>query len=469
MLTLLQCTMVGAGLCLGFLYMPRYPQALETVPASGPPAARSSPLLNDVPAAQAVASLQALRVALAERNLLQQPAAVRSRCAGLAKGLARADMYPALGLILAHPSPYVRLHLTGELFARWAFLDREGALAAALSVMSPQPKARAVNRVLEAWAKNDEPAAWTWVTQLDDAVLQKQAVDLLLARCVVKDPARYAEWAAALDDPFLRRQSLERIAAEWAKFDTSAALAWAQDQTEPNTRRALLRKALEALGKVDPALAFNTAATDPDAAVRHAELANLLATQSARDPAPVLAWIAQTSPTGEMQQPLNQAGKALANAGIVKLQATAAQLPEGPLRDAFRSGAAEAIANDGDPLGAWQMLQNVDASTERSSALWHIGAAFAKSANATQGVLWLQAMPASAERDTAIAGYASILIATKPPVALEWLLQMQQAEHRALALDQNFATWKQADTGRAMAWLWATTKLSADEKQRLAR
>ncbi len=469
----LKCAVLGFGLVVGFLYLPQLSEPpVASTPNPEPSAALPavpSTILTAIPAPMRSAGIDALRQVLGERQASATKYQVRDRCTGSVRELPLADMYPALGLIVRHPMPYVRLPLLDELFTRWVVLDREGALAAALSVMSPQAKARAVNRVLEAWVKTDEAAAWAWVGQLDDSILQSAVVNRLLTRCAAQAPAHYAEWAATLSDPFLRRQSLDRVAIEWARRDAPAALAWAQQQTEPNTRRALLSEVLAALSNRDPKLVFNTAASDPDAAVRHDILAQLLELHSRRDAATLLAWIAQTNLTADLQQPLNAAAKSLASLGITKLQATATRLPEGPLREAFLSGAAEAIASAGDPQSAWLLLQNLAASVEKNSALWSLGAAFASSPTTQEAANWLSALPASQERDSAIAGYASKAIAEKPQLALDWIAQMQNASERSAALSENFARWHRASKGASMAWLWATPRLSAAEKKALAR
>lgn len=379
--------------------------------------------------------------------------------------LSNADLPGALQAILAYSIPYTRGRLLSELFKIWASRDREAALAVALSIASPQMKQRAASSVLREWVKSDSAAAWNWTVALEDSVLQESGIEVLLAACAGQDPRRYATWADKLEDKFLRSKALDQIAQAWMNADPLGALA-ALPGVEPASLRLGLLQKMQWNDKVPAGEVLALLAQWPDRTLRVAWSGDLLARYAKESPEGALRWLQAQGGNAELQKASHTLGGSLAENGkkTAELLSMATQLPAGALRDSFVSGGVEACASNGNFEGALALLPMTGPCLERETALWVLGEAFAKREPA-RGEIWLRSLPAGIERDKAIEGFSYHSQKQRPQSAVDWAAQIGEPRARTEAVADAFKAWRKVDLGKANAWLWASPRLTPEEKQ----
>lgn len=379
--------------------------------------------------------------------------------------LSTAELPGALQAILAYSIPYTRGRLLSELFKVWASRDREAALAAALSIASPQMKQKATSSVLREWVKSDSDAAWGWTVALEDSVLQEAGIEVLLAACAGQDPQRYAAWADKLEDPFLRGKALKQIALAWMNADPLGALA-ALPGVEPASLRLDLLQKMQWNDKVPAGEVLALLTQWPDRALRVAWFGDLLARYAKESPEDAMRWLRAQGDNAELQKACHSLGGSLAEDGkkTTEMLSMANQLQAGAQRDSFISGAAQACASKGNFEGALALLPMSGPCLERDDALWVLGEAFAQREPA-RGEVWLRSLPVGIERDKAIEGFSSKSQKQRPQSALDWAAQISDRLLRKEAVADAFKAWRKVDLGKANAWLWATPRLTSEEKQ----
>jgi hypothetical protein len=273
--------------------------------------------------------------------------------------------------LMRNPFPQVRRRLLQPLFERWFALDQAGAIAAMRGITSPQMKASALRDILHPWSKINADAAWQYVTSLeDDTVLQEAGIETLLAIHAGDDPQRYAAWAAQLDDVFLREKALEQISSSWMQKDPQAALAAALT-AQPVRLRDLLLSKFCYRDTIDHAAGLEIVAQLPSANQRRELSAEWISGYAHSKPQEAYAWLLAHADNSELQKASRELGRILAGEtkNFTDLRAQAAQLPAGPLRDAFAAHAAEIWASEGHSLAqAEDLLSLCGPCLERADA-----------------------------------------------------------------------------------------------------
>lgn len=385
---------------------------------------------------------------------------------GLGAKLKTSELPQALTAVLAHRNPRNRSRLVRELFRVWAERDRQGALVAAVTIESPQMRQKAVTSVLDTWVKTDADAAWAWVVGLeDDSVLQESVIGYLLATTAASDPKRYAVWADKLEDSLLRGKALEEVANAWLEKDPAGALAWLP-QGEPASLRLPVLEAMRWKDKVPAADALTIISKWPDRAVRIDWTADVLSRYAQESPVEAARWLAAQGANSELQKAAGTLGGVLAEnkTSVAEIKSIAARLGSDLLREVFVSEAVFRCATSDRLEDALLLLPMAGPGMERETALWAIASKFAEK-SASRGEVWLRSLPPGDDRDSAIGSFSGELVKTQPQSALEWGVQIGDPQVRRENMEELFQAWRKADAGRANAWLWATTRLTAEEKK----
>lgn len=272
---------------------------------------------------------------------------------------------------LRNPFPDVRTRLMRYLFERWATLDLPGALTALRGISSPQLKQRALRPVLELWSKTDPAAAWKWLGELDDdSVLQENGIADMLHFTAKNDPLGSAAYAAQIEDAFLREKSLISIGSSWVNEDPKGAFA-ALTTVEPQCLRDYLLNRLCYADGIDHAAGLEIVSQLPSRAQRAELSGDWIHGYAMAKPQEAFQWLRDHADRPELQRAAAMLGGQFGEdvKTSAEIREMAQQLPEGAIRDAFASMAAEEWAESGNSLDeAQQILALCGPSLERDSA-----------------------------------------------------------------------------------------------------
>ena len=85
--------------------------------------------------------------------------------------------------------------------------------------------------------------------------------------------------------------------------------------------------------------------------------------------------------------------------------------------------------------------------------------------DAGQAATWIEALPDTRTKDTALSAFIGGLSDTDPATAVQWVQQISEPKLREQALAQTMRNWVQADPASARAWM-DQAGFSDDMKQR---
>lgn len=339
---------------------------------------------------------------------------------GAAMSLTRADYSAGLDLILAHRSPYARSRLLSVLFREWAKFDRQGALAAALSITSPQLRVTATRPIMQAWVEADRQSAWRSVLGMtDDPALQKEMIDTLIAASAPDAFPMLATWANQIEDPFLRLSALERIGTEWRSSAVEKPAGDPFASTPPTStswRPEVFRAALDWIRTIEPASVrtqvmrqnqyrmdqdhlaeeLDALLTWPDREIRVSRLPDVVhdldaAKKVGKSAIGAFEWLLAHVANPDLQATAREVGARMSgDVPLADLFTRARQLPAGVMRDAFLDGVVEHRVDAGAVNDAVALLPLMSRSYERDMVIDIIAAELGNNIGRYQ--MWLRTL-----------------------------------------------------------------------------
>ncbi len=348
---------------------------------------------------------------------LQLPETASRVCLDAAfKGLT-ADECRAFMTGWAGLSPHMREMLFQKAAAAVARTDPAGALALLDELpLSERERDSVTTSTFAALLDGlkEKPAEWSRMFQLILDTAQEQPADRMhrfIGDALRGIPAgRAAEAWPVIRDAGMEAPIQREFLGNWAHSDPDAALAMTVEQFPSANADWETQRLYENL------------------ATRSAVHLQLLDENNNRDPA---AWLA-----------------------------LAENVPPGSGRDAFMAGLTSQAAS-GNPALAAQLLPHV--SEEHRAQTINMIAELWTARDAVAASEWVFSLPAGAERDRAVGGFARRLAESDPERAAQWAVTIQDDSSRRSALQKVHQTWQRLDAAAAAHWLQSESRLTPQD------
>jgi RNA polymerase sigma factor (sigma-70 family) len=467
-----------------------------------------------------------------------------------------ADFEKAAKILLAQPLTRVQSNMADRLLEAWGKVAPAQALAFAESSPAFTQLDRFV---FEGWIETDPAAAIAWwqqqpggvdhdyegdyvVNQLTrsdpEAALQVllgmkvEAMDSggfmsLFMKWGENDPAGAVAALAELPAGPLRNNATWELAAGWAAEDPQAEIAWAQtlpqgDEREKNVGRGIeelshsnlaeaiadinslpseertvaIENVMQSDANAGPEAMWAVAQQVTDASNRDSAIDVMLSSEAQSNPQETLKWLESVPPeAGNTTQWMQSFAGDWARYDPAKAMAGAANVPEGPQRDAYVAGLLNGVTHsvpvqaeglvaslpaDQQAEAANKVAAAVAAQNPAAAAQWMAtlpdGTVTAETVNtlmdqwadndpAAAGQ-WIANLPTGTMQDGAAAKYVNDAANDYPAAAAQVAADIGDAEKRAAAETTTAAAWLKKDPAAAEAWL-AKTDLPDSTKQEL--
>jgi len=419
----------------------------------------------------------------------------------------------------------------GMVLKIWEEKDPEAAAACWTQLPLGQARNWAAKDVLTTLA-NTNPAEAFHLMQGVDPSTQRDLMLTVFTQWGASDPAAAIAQLAAMPAGDNRRTAFQAVAIGWAGQDPQAALAWANTLPSGPERDTAIGSAIDALGETDlnqamdyinrlPAsterssgisflaesLGFNNheAAAAfvqqlPEGKDKQQAERGIAITWAGSDPAGATAF-AEGLPvtTPDTESIFNYIGNIWTGygSGFQDALAAAANMTEGPNRDAFLGGVFNGTVKNS-PMDAEKLISSLPAdqqtaaanqvtvalaSTDPSTAAaWMAslpdGITSTKTINTvvsdwalsdpTAAGQWIQTLPAGASQDSAMQSYVGAIAYSSPASAAAWAVNIGDPTKRNAAIEKVAQSWLQADPTAAAAWIEKTDLPDAQKQKLLA-
>lgn len=390
------------------------------------------------------------------------------------------------------PRSAVQMELAGQVLRQWALDDPETALQKAQTLPLGQARTELLTDILTHLARQDPQTAWTRAQQWS-VEGERSALYAALARAWTDiDPGRAAEvasrlpagpvqmevipevamayaavdgraareWVAGLPEGPARRLALERLAQQWASLDPRAALEWVLTTSVPAEQRRLVDTVLQEWVRQDSAAAIQWWQQIPDPELR-SHLAGSVAHELVySNPLRALEMAEQITDMAERKSLFDRLAHVWGRYDFEGALAQLERLRGSEVVGAFLNGLIRGAA-ESDPARAWSLWQRFGPGGVPAEALTHIFDAWSMQDPATAArhvweisdptiraqvmeqltaqwttqspdkvLAWLQTLPATPERDLALAVHLRQRAVTDPQVAHAWLNAIQNPSLR---------------------------------------
>lgn len=280
------------------------------------------------------------------------------------------------------------------------------------------------------WSYRQPQEAIAWAFNLPpEAPKRSEIIDSALD-AAAKDQDRALALLQTLVNPADRAKLLEKTASSWGNRDPEAAWQWAASITDPEAQK----KAYAAIGKswvtADPEKAVTFLQKEQPAEIDHWGPAAAEAL-GANSPDQALAWL-RSLPADKQE--------------ILTVNTLQGIMKEDP----------------GKALDYSHLISNDD---RRHDLLRQATTELAKN-DVTLASSRLSSMPASSDRDAAIAGLFQPAFEVEPDSALIWANSIQNQSNKVSTVTNGFQQWLRDDSAAAEAWL-VRTPLDVDLRARL--
>ncbi len=352
--------------------------------------------------------------------------------------------------------------LRAMVFARWGELAPESGLAALEAAKLDMFTGEAARHALASgWMERDPQglAAWLKANPKDKmAGVLAAIVGLSLKhfdRATIQqlgDVSPTGHYPGALELEFESQQEDGDIAAVGERLLARAA--------DDHRRDQLLRDVASNLAAKDPraALEFVIAHPDPRGQVSQMAMDAAVHEWAAKDLAGALKWAyGWQGPKQFTDQVWKEAGRQTEEE-ILRITSTA---PDSAMRDySLQHIALETAARD--PEKALRLLSHLP-DAPRHDAYERYGAIRAGE-SVVRTSEWLVDLPASPDKDAAIAGFAPVLAKSEPDAAVIWAASIQDAAARSELVRQLGGAWLGKSPERARAWIEQSDHLNAADR-----
>lgn len=353
-----------------------------------------------------------------------------------------------------------------ELMRRWGDTDPKAALDWLRGVKGDEKIARLIRQgILSQLGKKHPDLLWAEIGPTKEWMQEDWLASGMIGAGFASDLNLAQKFLDAVTDPGVRYFALSAIASELASKDPAAAIAWLRSQPRSERGDDILSSMYGRLADKNPDAAL-AALSDPNAGLRSEDRDRILSNLAEHHPDRMQAIIAAGGFKSASMSLARQMGWSSNKASAVSMLALAPEVPAGEVRDAFLCQISSKLSNSGDLDHAWQAINDINPSLERGIALRSYGEARAKKSIADT-TTWLGSMPAGADRDAAITGFARAAIEKQPQLAIEWASAITDPVYRDDEIENTFVNWHKADAKAADAWLSKATTLSAEDKSRL--
>lgn len=231
---------------------------------------------------------------------------------------------------------------------------------------------------------------------------------------------------------------------------------------DDHRRDELIRTAARHIAKKDPkaALEFVMSHPDPRGKIADLALAETIGSWAETDMNAATAW-AWEREGNSGDRASTQVWKALAAKDDAEIQAQLAKAPNDNSRlQALEVTAAQAM--QGDKAKSLRLIAQLpDEPRQRSMELYgqfHAGQSVVKTSE------WLLTLPAGADKDAAIRGFAPVLAKSEPDSAVIWAASLQDEAQRSALVQKLGSQWYQKAPDAARAWLEQNETLTAADR-----
>ncbi len=329
----------------------------------------------------------------------------------------------AISALQARPSGNPRDTILDAIVKSWAGRDPQGFLSVADGMTSPKMREQGVDAALKALAAQDPQAALKWLKDnagTGSLANQQARYNALIAGYAVTDPASAFALVSGLaeDTPVGQRQKTQALQAfvnglgDQGRF--SDALAYVGQMTDGAMKNQALNALAQSWGQSAPADAATWIASLADPATRNNLSAQLVSSWAGTDPLAAAAWAAQ-----------------------MDLQSAGTQDPNNP-----------------NPFNNSNLL----ASLVNNWASYDLDAVGT----------YLNTMPASAEKDGAIASFALNAAMQDPEGTMSWVNKVSDESMRQRLAMVAALQWQSVNPEGASQFLANTTLLTDQQKAMVA-
>ncbi len=362
------------------------------------------------------------------------------------------------------PDAAVRQHLVDFAYAKWVAADPPGALANALPTMrTTTPDRSPISGILGKWARIDPQTALGAALKLDNAAFRQDAVTKVLNQWVQGEDPLGALAALKSLPPNTAIANEERwLYQRWSEVDPLAA--WVHVGEIAN---AEMRSTVQGI------ILSNLAYSDPIEAVR---LLNGLPTNQ-KSPQIYLhvfqAWSRQDHdaayaalrdlPVGSTRTAaVDGAFNGWAEVDPLAALRAAQQFPPGPDRDKAIELALPNFALQ-DSQAAGEYLASLPPGTVRNNLVNRLVAGLWADADPSAALTWLDKNTSGSTHDAAVSEVLGKIVNLDPEAAMAYIVQMAPSALSEKYLQDSLANWGKQDPAAAMAWAQANLSGNAQD------
>jgi RNA polymerase sigma factor (sigma-70 family) len=443
---------------------PAYPPA-ESAPAVSPqtkvaesPGSRVLPGVSDAEAERTIAMLRGLRGKLLT-------SAQMAEVSGQIMALPESHLSKALEAMSGFTGLLPAGVLRAMVFARWGEVAPESGIAALDAAKLDMFTGEAARFALASgWMERDPQGLAAWLKANPKAPLAG-VLGTVVALGVkhfdratmqqLYDVVPNGNFPGVLELEFESQQEDGDVAAVAARL-----LAKAPDD---HRRDQLLASAVRHIADRDPRAALEFVIAHPDPRGQLSQMAMDAAAQewAAKDLAGALQWAYGWQGPKLLTDQVWKAAGRQSEEEILRITASA---PDAAMRDyALQHIALEAAARE--PEKALHLMTHLP-DESRHTAYERYGAIRAGE-SVVKTSEWLVDLPASPDKDAAIAGFAPVLAKSEPDAAVIWAASIQDEAARSELVRQLGSAWIGRSPNAARTWIEQSEHLTADDRAAL--
>jgi len=397
--------------------------------------------------------------------------------------LAAAECGQAIELFRRLPSEDRRV-LHRALGHRWASLDLEGALQAALMTRDMEVRQALTEAAAREWVQRDPEAALARIAQSSSTLQQIMLGRFVLHALAEDNPARAAEFLAA-NPKFARDTDIfATVGTLLARLSSQQALTWAKSLPAGQARGEALRAVWTAWAEKEPVTVAAHISQGSEKDFDRQVFTTVARTWSKSDPAAAMAWIEslnrvedqnaawaaftldvrQLGPQAALElvekipseqrraDVATRVASQLAQDDLASALAWIERLPDGTVRNQALRPVLDQWMRGGEPVEAVSYVASLPASQARTDLLRRTVGNWA-GIDGNAAVVWVRQLPAGTEREQVAVEAGRGMREFEPAKAVQLLDLVQNAGMRQQFVEDIAGQWAKLDGTAAAEWL----------------
>jgi hypothetical protein len=350
--------------------------------------------------------------------------------------------------------------------ARWAELDPPAAAAYAFEqVKADRGMAnQAMEIAIGEWAVRDASAAAEFVAGLEGSK-RDTAIGALLGGVAGTQPEMAFALLARFPEAAEKRESYRAIFNAWSSRDPASAAARAATLPAGENRSAAMDTVAQRWAERDPVTAYARAAQLGEPAERESALKTTLRSWANRDPQAAAGQALALADAGVLREVADDIARQMAQGDLGAAKTFAAQLSD----EGARAGAQQAVAmtmlgtNVAEAAAyAGQMAEG----DSRRNTFYTVSASWFQK-DPVAAAQWLETLPRSGSRDSAVQAYVERAAPVDGETAMEWAASIGDENKRTQAQVRGYQAWEKKSPQAAKAWLAADQTISNEVKTKM--